>query len=196
MFTRYLDIINEFISHLNELRCIHNINYFRGVTAKGVETLTHVYRHLILYTKNIGLAHYNCKKAIYFYIEFINQIEDSTVTFNLTTNDAVLFVYKKTIFDIVHSVRTDYDDTCEQTHNTANTLFYMTELYVSRFLNIIDNCETLTLEIISVALSKSNEFAQQIIFMMHNNDLINSNMKVKLLLKFTTCINCSNMDNK
>lgn len=41
------------------------------------------------------------KKAYYFYIEFIEQISDNNVTFlQLSSRDAILFVYKRTIFEL------------------------------------------------------------------------------------------------
>lgn len=198
MFVKYLDLINEFNSNLNNLQCISDINYFKCISVKGIETLTHVYRCLLLYTKNIDLTYHNCQKAIYYYIEFINQIIDSSNILNITINEAVLFVYKKTIFDIVYSVQSTYDnDVLEHYNGNKDNIFCVTELYLSRFHNILNNCETaITKETISDALCKSNEFGKQIIYMTHNNDSISYNKKVVILLKFNNCIINSSLNNK
>ena len=59
-----------------------------------------------MYTKNINLVLFHCKKAFYYYIEFIGQITDDSHSYlQLTSKDAILFVYKKTIFDIDNSYR-------------------------------------------------------------------------------------------
>jgi len=49
------------------------------------------------------LTIYQCKKALYYYIEFIGQISDVSLQHSylqLNSKDATLFVYKKTIYDI------------------------------------------------------------------------------------------------
>ena len=56
---------------------------------------------IFYYTKNLDLTFYHTQKAYFFYIEFIEQIYDDNVTFlRLSSRDALMFVYKKTIFDI------------------------------------------------------------------------------------------------
>ena len=52
-------------------------------------------------TGYLELSFYHTQKAYYFYIEYIEQISDDNITFlQLTSRDAILFVYKKTIFEL------------------------------------------------------------------------------------------------
>ena len=198
LFTGYLNIIKEFIAQSGELVCLRNINYFKNVVIKGIETLTHAYRYLLLYTKNIELANYNCKKAIFYYVEFISQLgDDKQDSLKLTINDAVFFVYKKTIFEISQSFRKDYNSQSdEQSNIITDNLFCMTEIYLSCFRNIIDKYDTFSLEHLYAAIRESNDFAQEIINISHNVDATAYNRKATVLLKFSNCINCSNMNNK
>jgi len=77
------------------------VAYFRYIFERGLDTITRVFMGLIEYTKNIDLAFYHSQKAFYFYIEFIEQISDIQNSFlQLTSRDAVMFVYKRTIFEV------------------------------------------------------------------------------------------------
>jgi hypothetical protein len=77
------------------------LTYFRYIFERGVDTITRVFSGLIEYTKNIDLAFHHGQKAFYFYIEFIEQISDAQNSFlQLSSRDAVMFVYKRTIFEV------------------------------------------------------------------------------------------------
>ena len=68
---------------------------------RGLETISHVFEIMLYYTKNLELTYYHSQKAFYFYGEFISQIiEDPNNYLQLSSKDAILFVYKKTIFEI------------------------------------------------------------------------------------------------
>ena len=69
--------------------------------SRGLETISHVFEIMLYYTKNLELTYYHSQKAFYFYGEFISQIiEDPNNYLQLSSKDATLFVYKKTIFEI------------------------------------------------------------------------------------------------
>jgi hypothetical protein len=62
-----------------------------------------------MYTCNLQLTYHHCQKSYSYYIEFIGQIGDDAVTYlQLNSKDAALFVYKKTIFDILEEVKKKY----------------------------------------------------------------------------------------
>jgi hypothetical protein len=57
------------------------------------------------------LTYHHCQKSYSYYIEFIGQIGDDAVTYlQLNSKDAALFVYKKTIFDILEEVKKKYTE--------------------------------------------------------------------------------------
>ena len=129
MFSRYMALVSEFCVQAEESIKVSRLDYFAYVCVKGLETLTHVFRMLLLYSKNLDITFYNCKKALYYYLEFIGQIgEDNHEFLKLTSNDASLFVYKKTVFSVNQSYRKEYD---EIEKLTTDNLFTLTELFLS-----------------------------------------------------------------
>jgi hypothetical protein len=85
--------------------------YLLFLIQRGVETIMHCFKFLLMYTKNLELTIYQCKKALYYYIEFIGQISDVSLHHSylqLNSKDATLFVYKKTIYDINNIYRKNF----------------------------------------------------------------------------------------
>ena len=107
IYNKFTSIINEFILHMldnNKSTNVENELY------DGIKTLSHVFKFLILYTKNLELTIYHCQRAFYFFIEFMDQMNDESHSFlQLTIKDAILFVYKKTIYDINDEYRSSYN---------------------------------------------------------------------------------------
>ena len=72
----------------------------------------------------MNLAVHHCNKSLCFYVEFIGQIGDDNHSFlQLNSNDASLFVYKKTIFDINNEYRKNFVLTEED--KKKNDIFYL-----------------------------------------------------------------------
>ena len=141
MFANYMRIVAEFCGQAEESITVKNLEYFKYVVIRGLETITHVYRMLLLYTKNTELSFFNCKKALYYYLEFIGQIGDEGHEFlKLTSTDAALFVYKKTIFAINQGYRKEYSEKngAEDQNIITDNLFTMTEIFLSGMKNVID----------------------------------------------------------
>ena len=78
---------------------------------RGLDTISHVFEIILFYTKNLELTYFHSQKAFYFYVEFIGQITNEQHIFlNLSSRDATLFVYKKTIFDINTLIRKNMEN--------------------------------------------------------------------------------------
>jgi hypothetical protein len=108
--TQYIELINEFILHATEIIQVQDHNYYLFVFQRGIDTLKHIFKFLLLYTRNIDLTMHHCKKAYLYYIEFISQIgEDNNSFLQLNSKDATLFVYKKTIFDLNNAARKNFN---------------------------------------------------------------------------------------
>lgn len=101
ILNKYVEVLIEYMRFISEKIMMKNKSYYRFIFERGVETISHVFSVIFYYTKNLELTFYHSQKAYYFYIEFIEQISDDNVTFlQLSSRDATLFVYKKTIFDL------------------------------------------------------------------------------------------------
>ena len=73
---RYVELINEYMLYVVENMIIQDDTYLLFLIRRGVETIMHCFKFLLMYTKNLELTVYQCKKALYYYIEFIGQISD------------------------------------------------------------------------------------------------------------------------
>jgi hypothetical protein len=115
-----MDVINDFSSIIIDYVkyanvtikpiAINNNSFSKFLLVRGIDTIFHVFENLLYYTKNPKLVLHNCQKSFYFYIEFVSQTTQDDKSFlQLTSVDAVLYVYKKTIFEIM------YEKKCSKT---------------------------------------------------------------------------------
>jgi hypothetical protein len=110
---------------------------------RGLETLIHVFSVVFYYTKNLELTFYHTQKAYYFYIEFIEQISDDNITFlQLSSKDAILFVYKKTIYDLNNEYKKNLMEPNEDEKIILNTLSSYIHFYKSVIINTLYSNKT------------------------------------------------------
>lgn len=120
----YIVFVSVLFDYLHTFK--HNITEKNGkysikVIKKGVSMLKHVMNVLFLYTRNTELIYKHLNKSFLYYIEFIEQIGEEGNTFlQLSSKDAMLFVYKKTIFDIniEYKKKMEYTEIESKTINT------------------------------------------------------------------------------
>jgi hypothetical protein len=106
----FYKIMNEYLFHITDNILIQNIDYYIFIIIRGFNMLKHIFNVLLLYTKNLSLSIHHCKKAYLFYVEFIGQIgNDNHSYLQLNSKDAILFVYKKTIFEINNEFRKQFE---------------------------------------------------------------------------------------
>ena len=73
----YTSLMNEYLFHAGEnIKVIQNQSYYVFVLKRGLSTIKYIFNILLLYTKNISLTIFHCKKAYLYYVEFIGQIGD------------------------------------------------------------------------------------------------------------------------
>ena len=134
ILTKFVSVIIEYMKFMSEKIRMKNKHYYRFIFERGVETLIHVFINTLYFTKNLDLSFYHSQKAYYFYIEFIEQISDENITFlQLSSRDAILFVYKKTIYEI----NQDYKKTMADLSNEDNTILMTMDTYIALYKNII-----------------------------------------------------------
>jgi len=85
------------------------------IIVKGMEMINNIFNIMLFYTKNLDFTIYHIKKSYCYYIEFIEQIDNDNSILKLTVKDAILFVYKKTIFDIDDIVKKPLINTINDT---------------------------------------------------------------------------------
>jgi hypothetical protein len=76
---------------------------------RGMRCVAHVFNNVLLYTRNLDAALYHATRASVYYCEFVSQISDDGRHYlQLTSRDAVLFTYKKTIYDLNTEEKTTF----------------------------------------------------------------------------------------
>ena len=176
----YSELIIQYFKFIIENKNItpKNKNLLTFIVTRGLETITNVYNFLLLYTKNVDVAYFHCQKSFYFYVEFIGQIsEDENMFLQLSSRDAALYVYKKTIFEL------NFNSDTKNSLNSLNIL--STENEINNKLNEINFYKTFFYKII-----QNNDFNNKHIEILHNiyNRLNNCKIKKSIFLVFDTLI--------
>jgi hypothetical protein len=128
-------IIVDYIIFVSEKLHIKNTSYYHFIFQRGLHSLLHVFNIILYHTNNVDLTIYHCQKAYYFYIEFIEQIADDSVTFlKLTSKDAVMFVYKRTIFEL----NNDFRKKKKNINNEENKLYLQINTYICFYKKIFN----------------------------------------------------------
>lgn len=144
---KYCVVMNEFFYLIQQSEMMKKNNYPVNSLFIGVNALHRVFEFVLLRTKNIDKAYYYSQKTYYYYLEYIEQVDKSNLSQNLNHMDAVLFVYKKTIFSIFDGTN---DDDASNTMSNIMTLndkllpidegeYHQLFLKVSKMVNILFN---------------------------------------------------------
>lgn len=102
ILNKYRLLVIEYLLFINETinSCKTNDNC-KFIILRGLTTISYVFIFILHSSRNLNMAYYHSQKAFYYYTEFIGQITgDQNVFLQLTSRDAMMFVYKKTIFEI------------------------------------------------------------------------------------------------
>jgi hypothetical protein len=106
IYSKYTNVIIQYLLLGIEKIKNQNAEYVKYILIKGIFTISYVFKMLLMYTCNLQLTYHHCQKSYSYYIEFIGQIGDDAVTYlQLNSKDAALFVYKKSIFEILDEVK-------------------------------------------------------------------------------------------
>jgi len=141
IFVKYLDLISEYLAQCVEVLYIRNDGYYKYIIMQGINTISHVFKILLLYTNNLELTYYHCQKSFYYYVEFIGQIGDDNHSFlQLNSKDASLFVYKKTIFNINNEYRKEFASMVD-VNVVTNNIEYLIRIYNKMIFYIITDHE-------------------------------------------------------
>lgn len=106
------DSINEIISIFILLVKEYITLFFKKgikneyIFISGLNAIIHIFNITFYYTKNLKLACYYTQQGYHVYLDFINELNNVNISFlNLKTKDAIMFVYKKTIFCICNEYK-------------------------------------------------------------------------------------------
>jgi len=190
MFSRYLGVMTEFVTQAVDTVSISNIDYFKHIMVKGMENITHVFRMILLYTRNLDVAVYNSKKSVYYFIEFIGQIgDDSHEYLKLSSTDATLFVYKKTIFALSQARRKEHSDSDEENAMVTKCFFHMTELWLSAMRQAISQRVKIRNDEAMTALDEVRSYAAAILGLVPRRiSLETASQRLESMLAFSDAV--------
>ncbi len=170
IISTYSEIIMEYIKLCVNNLIIRENDYYIFTFKRGYSTLSHCFKVLFMYSKNLNIVEQNCNKANCYYIEFIGQIgEDSNSYLQLNSKDASLFVYKKILFDIDQDFRKNFVLN-EEEKNFLKIIHDIIKLYDDIIMNIMDiEVYENKKELLNLILTNSKTFLNRILKLSRNN---------------------------
>ena len=176
----FMNILTEYMKFISEKITMKKKSYYLFIVERGIDTLIHVFSMIFYYTKNLPLTIYHTQKAYYFYIEFIEQISDDNITFlQLSSRDAVLFVYKKTIYDLNNEYKKNMVKITDHEEEVFEIIKLYTQIYKKTIIFLINHKE--------FAYDKKKDNIISYCEKIHL--LINNINKGKLRVNYLKCIN-------
>jgi hypothetical protein len=134
----YKELILEYYKFINENIKTQNPEYYEYIMNRGLDTITHVFNTILYCTKNQEIVYYYTQKSIYLYIEFVNQITEIDKHFlQLTSRDATIYVYKKTIFDLNIESRKKSEIGSNETKDKLNMIANNINILKTVFMKLI-----------------------------------------------------------
>lgn len=168
IYIKYITVVTEYLSQINDTLYIKNIIYLKYIINTGIETISHIFKILLLYTKNLDICYFYSQKAFYYYIEFIGQIikidEEHQSYLQLNCKDALLFVYKKTIFEINNDFKKNFKS--NKHCNVMNNITILISIYNNSITNIINNISfnpNIKYNLIEIVENKLSDIVKNII---------------------------------
>ena len=130
---KYIQLLVEYCNAVSKQKfAITSPNMFNFLILRGLETTTHVFKYVLLYTQNLEAAYHHAQKAIYYYLEFIAQVAEQRNAFlQLSSRDAITYVYKKTIY-LINNLESK-----KSKNDIINTMNTYMQLYKNMGDNII-----------------------------------------------------------
>ena len=113
VFPEYINILNVyFINSSQSSKYSKQNSDNKYLLINGLNTLTHVFNTILEQKLDTKLALDSMQKSIFYYIPFIEQMEENIMQdLNISSNSASIFVYKKTIGEMIVTLSENINDT-------------------------------------------------------------------------------------
>lgn len=103
IYELYNTLLTNFINHFSYSVVMHDRHYYSFILKNGIDMMFNVFSLIYYYSKNARITKYYSERALFIYCEFVGKLAQNNSDHSflkLNVKDALLFVYKKTIFDI------------------------------------------------------------------------------------------------
>jgi len=161
----FVNILSQYFVAIKTSDVFDKIENKNNIIYSGFNTLLNVFNYAIKILKKTDEALLYMQQAQYFYVEYIEQIYNTNLSYALNQNDAIIFTYKKTLFDLYTNSSTIETPTSEEhifVHTVKTLMFwenpdftlenheYICNYYISKYLNYdlklishVNNCVSL-----------------------------------------------------
>lgn len=140
----YYEVLNDCIDKIKSSDIIISSKYPNQSLSVGINAIHRVFEYTLLKTKQLDKAYYQSQQAYQYFIEYVEQVNTSNFMNNLNHKDAIMFVYKKAIFDIhdgnenektntIINIITSSSEQVNINDKEWRTLF----IRISKFINIV-----------------------------------------------------------
>lgn len=137
ILNNYFKILMEYLQYIFENIKIKNVNYYRFIVIRGIETINNVFNYILFYTQNLDITIFHIQKSFYFYVEFIQQTSsEQNVFLELSSRDSTMYVYRKTIFELNNEFRKNYVSTNKDTNEKLKLINEYIDILKSIIYNI------------------------------------------------------------
>lgn len=138
----FVRAIVECLRFMSEKIFIKDKIHYKFVLEKGIETIIHVFSVIFYYTRNLELTFYHTLNARNIYIEYIDQISDDNKLFlRLSSRDAIITVYRKTIGEINNEYRKKLPEPSSENKLMLDIIDYCSQIYKKNIHFIINHKE-------------------------------------------------------
>ena len=96
----YNSIITDFLNKMTNISFIPNDTEYDCMLYVGINIIHRVYEYVLFKLENVKSSHYYSEKAYVYFIEYMEQMYVNGLSQNINHNEAILFIYKKTIFEL------------------------------------------------------------------------------------------------
>jgi hypothetical protein len=96
---KYLFTVFEYIDNIDKSEFINTLENKIFFIEIGFRAITNVFQINFNISKDIDTAYYSSKKAYLYYLEYLEQINKTSLCHDLNHTDAILFIYNKSIIN-------------------------------------------------------------------------------------------------
>jgi hypothetical protein len=97
---KYFIITKDYFEAIKSLSSMHNRDDISNIVFVGLNCIHRVFEYVLYKTKNIDTAVGMAQQTYFYYLEYIEQIHSTELLFRIKQSEAILFVYKKTVFEL------------------------------------------------------------------------------------------------
>ena len=194
----FVKMIQEYLIFCYNDESLKDNNNKQYLINRGLSMLYYIFTTIFIYSKNLEITIYHCKKGFYYYVEFLGQIIEQDNTYlQLTSKDAILFVYKKTIFEINEQEKKTLTMTEDETAK-VNIIFDTCQLYIDLISYMFqkENIDTIDMQKYHKKIKKNTKTIEKIINMNYFKEINISKINViSYFIKYMTIqnLNCDDL---